>query len=711
FNSNPNDPDPGRVTVRRLNRVEYRNTIKDLMGVDYNTDTEFPPDDTGHGFDNIGEVLTISPMLLEKYLSAAKIIVSQTVPNTGKVTQEMAIPGKQFVGKESRGGPSTNGAVVLSYYEPAAISNQFALAKSGQYKVAFDFTAIETYVDGISDLNKCKLTLSVDGEPVLDKEFVRENGKPFHLEYDRTLTAGNHLVGMQIAPVLPGTNKVRNLGIRLTSVTLRGPSDKQFWVKPKNYEKYFTKEVPTEKSKRKAYAREILSAFATKAYRRPVDAETADALASLAESIYSQPRTEFEAGIAQSMVAVLASPRFLFREEVSEKAPASANFVNVDEYSLASRLSYFLWSSMPDQELLKLAADGKLRKNLPAQIKRMLGSPKSDAFVQNFSGQWLQTRDVITIPIDARSVLARENAAPQNAGRGFGNRPRNIFDDNLRKAMQKETESYFGYVMRENRSILEFLESDYTFLNEQLAKHYALTNLDVTGVEMRKVNLPPDSPRGGILTQGSVLVVTSNPTRTSPVKRGLFVLDNVLGTPPPPPPPDIPPLEDAGRSVKDRVPSLRETLELHRSKAICASCHARMDPLGLALDNFNAMGMWRTNDLKQPIDASGKLITGEMFKDIRDVKHILVTQHKRDFYRTLTEKLLTYALGRGLDYYDVETIDKIVDRLDKEDGQFSALLNGVIESSAFQKRRNKVTLSTEKHSTVPQQRAELTLKP
>jgi hypothetical protein len=252
--------------------------------------------------------------------------------------------------------------------------------------------------------------------------------------------------------------------------------------------------------------------------------------------------------------------------------------------------------------------------------------------------------------------------------------------------MRMETEMFFAGIVRENKSVLDLLDSDYTYLNERLAKHYGIP--DVKGTQMRKVQLPKDSPRGGVLTQGTTLVVTSNPTRTSPVKRGLFILDNVLGMPPPPPPPDIPELEDAERTFKDRDPTLREALEIHRSKPLCSSCHSRMDPLGLALENFNAMGMWRAKERGQAIDPAGKLITGKQFGDIRELKTILKENHRTDFYRCLSEKLLTYALGRGPEYYDVETVDRIIARLEGEQGKFSAVLMGVIESAPFQRRRN-----------------------
>ena len=257
----------------------------------------------------------------------------------------------------------------------------------------------------------------------------------------------------------------------------------------------------------------------------------------------------------------------------------------------------------------------------------------------------------------------------------------------LRRAMRQETEKAFDYVIREDRSLLELLDSDYTFLNERLARHYGLTNLNVTGDEMVLVKLPPESPRGGVITHGSVLAVTSNPTRTSPVKRGLFILDNLLGTPPPPPPPDIPPLEDAAKAMKEKTLTLRETLALHREQPLCSSCHNRMDPLGLALENFNAMGMWRDQERSQPIDATGKLLSGEAFTNIKELKKILANNHASEFYRTMTEKLLTYALGRGLEYYDVATVDAIVERLEKSNGRPSELLAGIINSAPFQKTR------------------------
>ncbi len=564
FDINPRDLDPGKVTVRRLNRVEYRNTIRDLLGVEYDTESRFPPDDTGYGFDDIGSVLTLSPMLLEKYLAAAATVVAEAKPSIARAT----------------------------------------------------------------------------------------------------------------------------------------------------------KELPQEPAVRRAGSAEFLAKFAGRAFRRPVDAGTAERLTGVAELAWAQPGATFETGIDRAMVAVLSSPRFLFREEKLEPEPHGKGYPRIDEFSLASRLSYFLWSSMPDQELFRLAAAGQLRKNLEPQVKRMLADQRSHALVRNFTGQWLQARDIEGIPIEARSVLRREEkpdpehdrkrarlrelrAKPQDArspeekselaalktelGKATNLPPEAEFNAKLRRAMRQETETYFDYVMREDRPLLELVESDYAFLNERLAKLYGLP--PVEGEELRRVKLPANSPRGGVLTQGTILAVTSNPTRTSAVKRGRFVLEAILGTPAPPPPPNIPPLEDAAKQVTGREPSLRETLELHRSQPMCSSCHSRMDPLGLALENFNAMGMWRDEERGEPIDASGTLVTGETFNGVRELKHILATRHARDFYRCLAEKMLTYAIGRGLEYYDVETVDRIVDRIEKADGRFSALLFGVIESAPFQKSR------------------------
>lgn len=743
FGMDPQNPDPGRVTVRRLNRVEYRNTIRDLMGVDFNAEAEFPPDDTGYGFDNIGDVLTVSPMLLEKYLAAAREVVAQAVPIVDRVMPEKTVAGNRFRADEPNpgrnGGGRGNrpeGMLALGFYEPAAVSTTLRVDQAGSYQVT-----LELAVKGSFDFDpgKCRVTCQLNGRELLKKEFGWNENKTFRFDFDEKWEAGENRMSFNLEPLTPVEQKAHPPEMRLVQVTVRGPMEQEHWTVPKNYDRFFTRAAPGDAAERRRYAHDLLAKFAAKAFRRPVDDQTVDRLTTLAENFYRQSGKTFESGVAHAMVAVLASPRFLFHLEEAQDTKQSppARFPPIDEYSLASRLSYFLWSTMPDQELIDLAAHGELRQNLPAQVKRMLADARAEKLFQNFTGQWLQTRDVEGISSNARVILARDSgqerelrqedeafraqlaeraaaraaaANPFLAGFMNGiagnngaaqrpmltrrfNKPRVELDRDLREAMRRETEMFFGSIVREDRPVTELIESDYTFLNEKLARLYGLADLHVAGAEMQRVTLPPDSPRGGVLTHGSALVVTSNPDRTSPVKRGLFVLENMLGTPTPPPPPNIPALEAADHDFKNHEPTLREALQEHREKPACASCHARMDPIGLAFENFNAMGMWRDQERKQAIETSGKLITGESFTSVRELKHILATEHRLDFYRCLTEKLLTYAIGRGTEFYDTETIDKIVERLERENGRFSALLMGVIESSPFQNMRPQATAS------------------
>ncbi|MEO7413582.1 MAG: DUF1592 domain-containing protein [Opitutaceae bacterium] len=804
----PNRPDPGRVTVRRLNRVEYRNTIRDLLGIEFDTQKEFPADDTGHGFDNIADVLTISPLLMEKYLDTAQTVIAKAVVTKPRTIVETSLYGRQFStvradtkipeapkppevipadapasvpipatsvptapgpavavvppaaaptpaadappsvaaaqppppppagrgrgqlpggrGGGRRGGPPPvtrpaptveNDTLVMSYYTPAVVAAKHRVENAGKYQLVFDLLAQETYADDLFDLNKCKVILTLDGQKLLEQEFVREGyGKKFEYTFDRELTAGEHELSMEIQPVGPETPQYRKLRMRINAVTVRGPLEPKHWVSTPGYEKFFPREIPVDVKGRRLYAQEILEKFATRAFRRPVDTVTLERLVGLAEKVYSQPTSTFETGVAQAMVAALASPTFIFREDRTEPVKTAQTHPLVDEYSLASRLSYFFWSSMPDDELFKLAATGTLRANLAAQVPRMLADPRAQELVKNFTGQWLQARDIATVPINALDVYLRDNPNPayeeardtlarlqaipreqrsaednaaSNTARTivmeFTRSPKPDLTDALRRAMLQETEMSFGYLLKEDRSMLELLKSDYAFLNEALANFYGIEG--VKGSEMRKVMLPENSPRGGVLTQGTILAVTSNPTRTSPVKRGVFILDAILGTPPAPPPPNIPSLEAAASAAELKTMSLRDTLALHAKNPTCASCHSRMDPLGLALENFNAMGAWRTTEVNQPVQPAGKLITGESFADIRGLKDVLVTSHRRDFYYCISEKLLTYALGRGLQYYDEVTLDQLVAQLEASGGRSSVLLQGIVNSAPFQQRR------------------------
>jgi hypothetical protein len=704
FGLDPANPDPGRVTVRRLNRVEYRNTIRDLMGIDFRTDEEFPPDDTGYGFDNIGDVLTVSPLLLEKYLQAAEAIVERAVPKVAWRIAETTLPGRRFRAAEGDGNGER-----LSFYKQTTVSQTFAAPHAGTYRVRVDLE-----IDGAFDFDpgRCRVTFKLGEDELLREDYAWEDGKKLHYEFERALPAGDHPLTLSLQPLTPPEQKKTSVDLLLSSVKIEGPLEKEYWQRPWNFDRFFTQDAPATGSARGQYARQVLERFATKAFRRPVEPRTLDRLVQIAQDTWREPGKTFEEGVGRALVAVLASPRFLFRVEQPAPGQERQPFALIDEYSLASRLSYFLWSTMPDDELFGLAARGELRANLAAQVRRMVEDRRSGELIANFVGQWLQARDVEGTSINERAVLRREedpNPAPDGERRRPAfRRPEVELTRELRLAMRQETEMCFEHIVREDRSVVELIDSDYTFLNEDLAKHYGIPGVE--GREMRRVTLPADSVRGGILTQGTMLVVTSNPTRTSPVKRGLFILDNLLGTPPPPPPAAVPNLEESEKEFKDREPTLKEVLELHRSKPLCNSCHARMDPLGLALENFNAMGMWREKERGQPIEPAGQLITGEPFRDVRELKRLLANEHRLDFYRCLTEKFLTYALGRGLEYYDVHTVDQIVARLAAEDGRFSALLMGVVESAPFQRRRNSptVTARTPPTSTNTSLQAKLT---
>lgn len=720
----PANPDPGRVTLRRLNRIEYRNTVRDLTGFDFRTDEEFPADDTGYGFDNIGDVLSTSPMLLEKYMQAAETIVEKAVPLENRITPSRQLPAGIFRGRGERSESDRH--YHLSLYEHADLAAKLRIEKAGTYRVTLNAQPRGSFS---YDPGRAKLSWSVDGKPLLDEE-VKWGGKRLASSVEVKWQPGEYPLHLAIVPLVGKDRQPPDLGdgppfvdLDFGGITLTGPLEPEHAVHPPNYSKFFTRDrVPDDEAGRDEYRAEILRRFATRAFRRPVDDATVAKLAAFAKDSAEVPGGTFEKGVARALAAVLASPRFLFRVEQVLPGEYPEAHPYLDEFSLATRLSYFLWSTAPDEELFRLAERGELRKNLPAQIERLLKDDRSDEFVRNFSGQWLQARDVEGVSIDARAVLARDSgSARENRERfeqfrrinreideaekardeaklavlreemsalraRFRGQRRVEFGGGLRHAMRRETEMLFRHVMREDRSVLELIDNDRTFLNEELANHYGVPG--VKGGEMRLVELPPDSPRGGVLTMGSVLTVTSNPTRTSPVKRGVFILDNILGTPPPPAPPDIPSLEESETGEDGEELSLREALALHREKPLCSSCHNRMDPLGLALENFNALGAWRDRELGQPLPPpEGQLVTGEKFSDVRELKRILVTSRRQDFYRCITEKLLTYALGRGPQPSDTTTVDAIVDALEESGGSFSTLITGVIESAPFQKRQ------------------------
>jgi hypothetical protein len=508
--------DPGRVTIRRLNKSEYNNTIRDLLGVKFKPADDFPSDDVGYGFDNIGDVLTMSPLLMEKYFNAADLIVEEV------------------------------------------------------------FKA-----------------------PELKKKIM-----------------------METVPA-----------------------------------------KATAKEKQKA-ARAILQPFIKRAYRRPVAAEEVERFVRFID-LAEKNGDNFDKGIQLALKAALCSPNFLFRVEKDFRIKGDKFVEPITQYELATRLSYFLWSSMPDEELFSVAGKGQLRDKarLEAQVRRMLKDSKVRALTENFAGQWLQLRSVAQLSPDPKLF-------PD-------------FDAKLRAAMIKETELFFEHIVKEDRSIIDFLDADWTFVNEQLAKHYGIPG--VQGEDFVKVQLS-GGERLGVLTHASILSVTSNPTRTSPVKRGKWILDNILNTPPPPPPPDVPDLSEDSTVIASA--SLRTRMEQHRTNPNCAVCHQRMDPIGFGFENFDAVGAWRTKDGKFDVDASGELPGGSKFKGPRDLVAVLKSKDA-EFRRCLVEKLLTYALGRGLEYYDKCALDEICSALVDNDNRFVTMVLAIAQSEPFQYKKGR----------------------
>ncbi len=710
FRIDPENIDPGRTAVRRLNRTEYGNTVSDLMNIRFDAAILFPPDDSGFGFDNVGDALSFSPLLMEKYLHAAQSIVDQAIP---KITWVM--PSQELLGRDFRDEAANTNGGALSSTKPAKVKCSISIETAGKYKVD---VGVKLHGSFEFDSSRYTVVFRIDGQDRSTNEYGWDENKLLTTDLTEEFTAGQHELSFELTPVpMDETTEPNTSGestyarFEIHSVRIEGPEGTKQFVHPPNYTRFFPRDNPPEDSaERRIYAAEILSKFATRAFRSKVKPTTIDRLVAIAEQSWTEPDATFESGIGQAIVGVLASPRFLFRLESSGEVDATKPFADVDELDLASRLSYFLWSTMPDDELFELADKGQLRNNLSTQVARMMKDRRANEFIRNFVGQWLRTRDVTQVTVDPIAVLGHQKEwdALQDQfrslrGRGFRreltpeeqktrDRFRELreiadqFDDELKRAMRRETEMCVEYIAQENLSLLDLLDCNYTFVNEKLAKHYGIP--DIKGGDMRRIDLPVDSVRGGVLSHASMLLLTSNPTRTSPVKRGLFILDNILGTPSPPAPPNVPELEAAAGKFGDHEPTPRELLAAHRESALCASCHARMDPLGLALENFNALGAWRTQEKGSPIDASGTLMTGESFKDVRELRHILREHHAEDFYRCVTQKLLTYAIGRGLEHTDEQTVDNIVARLQNSGGRFNDLIGGVISSAPFQKIRN-----------------------
>lgn len=649
-------PDPGRVTARRLNRSEYTNTIRDLLAVDFRADRNFPTDDSGEGFDNIGDILTVSPLLMDKYISAARTIAARAIGAD-------PLPAKPIEIEYS---------TRLKNLRRLDVSDVEAT-----HRVDFDADydlRIGLPGQRAADAKPVKLGLWMDGKLLTS---VMAETKPSGLTYFNPYSEEHMKV------YLPAGDHVFRLGF-IDDEFAKTLDDKSAYDDKKNkfissmfFVGPYASKVEKE-SRRKILVCDpatgpvcvdkIVSTLARRAYRRPVTKAEVASLTHFVTLAKADGRTA-EQGIQLAIQAMLVSPHFLFHIEHDPNPTDSTAAHKISDVELANRLSYFLWSSMPDEELQALGEAGKLSQSavLDAQVKRMLADSRSSAMADNFAGQWLEIRNLDNIKPDPAKFPA--------------------WGPELRDAFKTETRMFFDNMLRENRPIGEFLNARYTYLNEFLAKYYGID--DVKGPDFRRVELKTEE-RGGILSQGSVLAVSSYPSRTSVVIRGKYILNNILGTPPPPPPPDVPPLDEG--SVGTAM-SLRQQMEKHRANAICATCHSRMDPLGFGLENYDAVGKWRTMDGKFPVDSSGVLPSGKTFSTPLQMREIL-TGMQTDFARCLTEKMLVYALGRGLKTYDKRTVTAIDDKLAASGYGFQTLISEIVHSLPFQERRGEEVTGT-----------------
>jgi len=676
-------PNPGRTdTFRRLSRVEYHNAIRDILALDVDVTSLLPKDDASHGFDNVSNV-DLPPTLLERYLAAAQKVsraaVGSPLPSPAShvvilpsdLTQEDHLDGLPF---------GTRGGTIVPYTFPL----------DGQYEIQMRLSRDRNEnVEGLADPQQIELAIDDARVQLFSVKPNRNQSGAYYADeaVDKDLkvrvhvTAGPHSVGVTFPhrtfaieeterqPALAHFNMDRHprVQVALYSVSITGPFDPGAPAETPSRRQLFVCQ-PAPRSSRAAEdacAKRIVSALARRAFRRAVT--EADLEAPL--RFYAQARAEggFEAGIEMAARAVLASTEFLFRIERDPKNVAAHTAYRISDVELASRLSFFLWSSVPDEELLNLATKGTLHQPaaLDRQVRRMLADERADALVTNFAGQWLYLRNLAASSPDARLFTD--------------------FDDNLRQAFRRETELFFGSIISEDRSVLDLLRANYTFVNERLARHYGIPN--VYGSRFRRVSLGDDSVRGGILGQGSVLTVTSYANRTSPVLRGKWILENILGTPPPPPPQNVPQLQET--DAAGRVLSMRERMAQHRASPQCASCHQLMDPAGLSMENFDAIGRWRVRtESGGAVDASGALPDGSKFTGVSGLRSALLRRPEL-FVGTVTEKLMTYALGRGLESNDAPAVREVTRLAKAGDYRFSALVLGIVGSNQFQMRMSQ----------------------
>jgi hypothetical protein len=650
------DPNPGSVTIRRLNRTEYKNTIRDLVGVDYQPADDFPGDDVGYGFDNIGDVLSLPPLLLEKYLSAAHDISERAIAAPlAAGTPVIRVAGKDFRGKGGSGG-SDGG---ITFASTGSASFDFDIPAKGKYELRFraygdqagdEAPKLEVKVADRSFAN-FSVKADKDGPEVYAKEWAAPAGK-----FRVTIGFSNDFYQAKGPKGRPADRNLHVLGAELVTLEPAMPAKL-----PESHAKIVFVRPGKDISDVQATA-QVLRRLASRAYRRPVEGEELRRLAQLCLA-EAEREGSFEAGVRLAMQAILVSPHFLYKLE-QPTPPGQTRTLN--DYEMAVNLSYFLWSSMPDDELLYHAFQGTLRKgdNLDKQVRRMLADPKADALVEQFAFQWLNLR-----PLDEMSL--DNDLFPG-------------FDEELKTSMKEETRLFVDSIFREDRPATDLLSADYTYVNEELADHYGIPG--VKGDDFRRIDVAQFG-RGGLLTQASVLTVTSNPSRTSPVKRGKWILENLLNSPPPPPAPDVPTLE----RQTELKGTLRERMEQHRSNPNCATCHEKMDPLGFALENYDASGRWREKDEGLPIVAQAELPSGESFGNAVELQKILAKSQREAFLRCMIEKMLTYALGRGVEYYDQCSIDEIYHQAVAEDARVGAIVLGVVKSEPFQKRRGEGT--------------------
>ncbi len=683
-------PDPGRVTIRRLNRSEYNNTVRDLLALDFKPADDFPADDVGYGFDNIGDVLSLPPLLLEKYLGAAGAIVEKAIVAEPRTLPRVRKHDDSFLKSTGSSGPSGKWKHVL---DPGGNTRaKEEIAEAAEYILKARVFQQGAGAAGV------KMALLLDDKELGTFDVKATEASPRVFEARARLEPGTRRVQVafrevpgkvaaKTAPPEKGAEKKpakkgaapksppkKTPKLVVESITFEGPLDAKPKPLPESHRGVFVcgcADVPGghvgPDAEQLVCARKVIEHVARRAFRRPAARTEVDRLVKLTQSAMKGGEC-LERAIQPALQAILASPHFIFRVEEDRGAPGSV--APIGGYELASRLSYFLWSSMPDDELFALAEAGTLGRPevLDAQVRRMLKDRKAAALVRNFAGQWLQIRNL-------------ENVAPDK--KRFPE-----FDDKLRADMERETEMFFESILLENRSVLEFIDADYAFLNQRLAKHYGIAGVE--GESFRKVQLA-SRERGGVLTQASVLTITSNPTRTSPVKRGKWILEQILGSPPPPPPPGVDDLKEDEQAVLNG--SLRQRMEQHRKREDCASCHTRMDTLGFGFENFGPTGAWREKDGNFPVDSSGTMPAGQTFNGPAELKTILMAD-KDEFVKTLAEKMLTFALGRGLEYYDQCAVEKAAKAVIQDGYRFQAMVVQIVQSAPFLLRKRPESSKT-----------------